>query len=264
MAANGKRGCLRLDQIPGLQEAAAAARHTEVRTREDAWLDLTHDVGGLKIRTMNVRDFILLERIGSPFLYRRLPTLADVALFLWALSPAFDRWCEKTGWRKWLPSLQSLESFRHGRRVRKLLRFAELEKQIASHFKNPANADVKFEIADDSAFMRAVKQCFDYKDKLFFDQPAAMAAGRDSGLSYLCAWYDAIASEYPAFSDEEKFYRLPLPKLFSMLKAIQQRKYPAVPNFNRDRDRVNAQVLRAMRNGATIEDLMSGRIKFNN
>jgi hypothetical protein len=227
-----------LNSIPGLNEAMAKARANQYRTRESSLLNLTHDLLGFKVRTLTIRDYVLLDRQHSPFLNRREPNAIELGFFLWVLSPQFDLWCNQVGWRKWFPSLQPFQAFFYGRWVQK--RF----------LKNPP------ETSED-----IVIKCFEYIDQMFFDAPASVKGGGESCLCYLTGWFDMIQSEY--CFPTEKMWEMGLPELFQRLNAIRLRHNPGIPQFNKNTDAIRLFVLRGLRSKEfTMEDLADGKIKF--
>ena len=226
---------LPLSDIPGLTEALAAAKSKQLVTRENSLLNLTYDICGFKVRTMTVLDYVLLERIGSPFVSRSEPTLDELAMFLWILSPQFPKWNR----RKWLAFLQPVAAFIHGRKVR-----AMFGKNI------PTTSEA------------AVEAAFGYIGAMFYDSPPGLAGGRESCLSYLTSWFDSIQHEYPAFTSE-KVWEMGLPELFQRLNAIRLRNNPSVPSFNKGTDAVKLFILRGLRSKEfTIQDLAQGRVKM--
>ena len=223
---------LALREIPGLAEALASAKSNQLVTRENSLLNLSYDLCGLKARTMTIRDYVLLQRIGSPFIRRVEPTMDDLAIFLWVLSPQFNKWLG----RKWFAFLQPVAAFFHGRKVRRVF-----GKNI------PETSEA------------VVVKCFEYIDKMFYDSPPALANGQESCLCYLTGWFDAIQSEYQFPS--EQVWNMGLPELFQRLNAIRQRNNPSVPSFNKGTDSIKLFVLRGLRSKEfTIEDLAQGRV----
>ncbi len=185
-------------------------------------------------------DYLILERGASPFLYRREPTMGDLAFFLWVLSPSFGKWCSEIGWRKkWLLPVQNFQAYLYGRKVRKIL-----------GFNIPASSEA------------AVIGCFEYVDKMFIDAPPAITKGGESCLCYLTAWFDAMRSEYHC--SKEEVWKTTLPQLFQNLKAINQRRNPSAPSFNKHTDQLKYFILRGLRSKAfTMDDLKEGRINFD-
>jgi len=225
---------LALNQIPGLAEAMARAKQKQFRTRENSLLGLTYDLCGMTVRTMTIQDYVLLDRHDSPFIHRVEPTEKDLALFLWILSPSFEKWCK----RKWFAFLQPVAAFLHGRKVKR-----------------------KFCRNIPESSEPVVLKCFEYIDTMFFDSPPALRDGGESCTSYLTGWFDTIQSEYKYTSEE--VWRMGLPELFQRLNAIRQRNNPSVPNFNKGTDAVKAWVLIGLRKKEfTMEDLAQGRVKI--
>ncbi len=212
----------------------ARAKHKQFITRENSLLGLTYDLCGMTVRTMTIQDYVLLDRHACPFIHRVEPTAKDLALFLWILSPQFERWCN----RRWFAFLQPVAAFLHGWKVRR--RFC---KNI------PESSEP------------IVLKCFEYIETMFFDSPPALRGGGESCTSYLTGWFDSLQSEYK-YTDEQVWSK-GLPELFQRLNAIRQRLNPSVPNFNKNTDDVKAFVLRGLRSKEfTMDDLAEGRVKF--
>ncbi len=86
------------DLIPGYREAVKR----EGGIRDEAFLGLTSDICGLPCVPMNARHFIALDLIGSPLLAAEpldVSTPADVAVFLWLLSPDYSPTARFRRWR---------------------------------------------------------------------------------------------------------------------------------------------------------------------
>ena len=229
------QGCL-FSEMPGVAEALLKAQSSQFTTRENSLLDLTYDLCGVKVRTMTIRDYVLLDKIGSPFLYRKEPSVDELGLFLWMLSPQFIKWVDGKGWRGWMPMLQPLAALFYGSKVRRM--FGE-------------NPPVTTE--------PLVVECFKYIDTMFLDSPPSVANGSESCLSYLTGWFDSLQSEYRFTKDE--VWTTGLPELFQRLNAIRQRRNPGVPAFNRKTDSVKAFVIRGLRNKEfTLDDLKAGKV----
>jgi hypothetical protein len=227
-----------LNEIPGYREALTEARRRLQEAREDAWLDLPTVIGGFTLRTMTVADFVLLDKRRSPFLFRTAPTLDDLKIFLWVLSPGFGRWLFGKGARRQFPTVQHLEAFLHGQRVHR-----------AFGRNVPESSEA------------AAVACFAYIDKMFLDAPPEAGKGGESCGCYLGMWFDALQSEHHLSSDE--IWRMPLPQVFQRLKSITRRKNPSVPEFNAYVDKLNGFVLTGLRSQAfTEEDLLAGRVKM--
>jgi len=225
---------LSLSQIPGLAEALSQAKHRQFITRENSLLNLTYDLCGIKVRTMTVRDYVLLERIGSPFVSRVEPEMADLALFLWILSPNFNMWNS----RWWLAWPRTLAAFLYGRKVSSM---------FGSNI--PETSEL------------VIVKAFEYIDTMFYDSPPALTSGYESCLSYLTGWFDSIQSEYHFTSNQ--VWDMGLPELFQRLNAIRQRNNPQVPTFNKGTDEIKLFVLRGLRSKQfTLEDLAQGRVKM--
>lgn len=84
----------------------AVKRDTDVR--DAAFLELTTAICGVEIRQMTPRDFLIIDGIGSPFIYglKDQADNQDVVAFLWLISPRF-----RPG---------RLAAWRFGRRCRKI------------------------------------------------------------------------------------------------------------------------------------------------
>lgn len=225
-----------LHEIPGYGAALAEARQRLQTAREAAWLDLPHTIGGFPVRPMTVADFVLLDQRRSPFLFRTAPTLDDLKVFLWVLSPAYGRWLFGGRVRRALPTVQHLQAFLHGQRVHRAL-----GRNV------PESSEP------------ACVEAFRYVDEMFLDAPPQSRAGGESCACYLGGWFDALQSEHHLTSDE--IWRMPLPQMFQRLKAITRRHNPGVPEFNAYVDKLNGFVLTGLRNKEfTQDDLLAGKV----
>ena len=86
------------DLIPGYREAVK--RESDIR--DEAFLGLTVDICGLSCVPMSARHFVALDLIGSPLLAAEplaYATPADVAVFLWLLSPGYSPHARIRRWR---------------------------------------------------------------------------------------------------------------------------------------------------------------------
>ena len=226
---------LALNDIPGLKEVLEQARRKQCLVRESAMLNLSTNIFGFTVRAMTARDYVLLDKIGSPFISRIEPTMEDIGLFLWILSPNFLKWIKRSGW---IRLLQPIAAFTYAHKVRNAF-----GKNI------PETSEP------------AVVKCFEYIGQMFFDSPASIAGGQESCLSYLTSWFDSIQSEYHIPTDE--VWNMTLPELFQRLSAIRQRNNPQAPNFNKETDAVKLWVMRGLKsNEFSMEDLKGGRVKL--
>ena len=225
-----------LSEIPGFGEVLAEAERNQFRTRENSLLGLTYNLCGFKVRTLSVKDYVLLDRIGSPFIRRLEPTMGDLALFLWLMSPQFALWAEDRGWRKHFSTLRPIAAWIYGRRIMR-----------------------KFGRNCPESSEPLVVACFGYVDEMFFDSPPSVNGGGESCLSYLTGWFDALQSEYK-FSNEQ-VWDMGLPELFQRLNAIRQRHNPSAPSFNRQTDELKMWVVSSLRKkDFTMEDLRAGKV----
>jgi len=71
------------------RQAYAEAVAEETAIRNLAFLDVSEDVVGIAVRPMTLRDVIVLDGIGSPFMCGGIPSPQDVVTFLWLQSPTF-------------------------------------------------------------------------------------------------------------------------------------------------------------------------------
>jgi len=258
-----------LNQIPGYREALYRARREEFRSREDNWMALSGTVAGFPVRTMNIRDYVALLRIGSPFMARQEPSFEALGQFLWLLSPQIERWHNHVGWRKpWLVgcrwrlfSIESWQRLLFARRLRRRLKMRALENTARAW--NRAHPGEIYQLPEDCPLVRAFTEAFEYIDRIFIDKPASIARnGVSSGLLYLTSWFDAMQSEY--HKSDEEVWRLPLPQLFGRLKAIQQRINPGEPDFNARQDALAARIQHAlMVEKMSPADLLAGKLKLN-
>lgn len=221
-----------LSKVPGYREALAKARIAQAKARDNAWKNLPVMIGGFSLRIMTVRDFVILDHYGSPFLYRQQPTVADIAFLFWTLSAQCNNWNESKGLRKF-SCLRGIEAwlFTHG--VVKSL------------------PDIK-----------VAQACFKYIQDIFADAPAHQDKGPEScNVSYLAYWFDLMQAEHNL--SVEDIWRLPLPQLFQRIRTINMRKGCRVPMFNPMEDKLKAWIQAGISSKRfTFDDLKSGRVRF--
>jgi hypothetical protein len=229
-----------LSRVPGLREAIAKAKAKQSRMRENAWKKIPQDFFGLKLRIMTVQDYLVLDHYESPFLYRLVPEMCDLAFFCWSLSPACAKWNDS----RWQLG-RGLSAYLYSRKVVKL--FAQDKPEWK---------------AGDVCFQAAVVKSFEYIDDMFLDAPASIKDGHESGVCYIASWFDMIQSN-SRMSDAEVL-SMPLPQLFQRIKAIQQRvNEKASPSFNRIEDEVKAWVQKGISEKRfTYDDLAKGKVTF--
>lgn len=225
---------LPLKDIPGFAAAVQNEATKQFRSRENAWLDLTHDICGMRIRVMTIRDYVLLDRIESPFLFRIAPTVQDLTMFLWILSPQFQ------SIQRWPGIVQHIAAFLHAKTVKR-----KFGRNV------PESSD------------EACKAAFKYVDEMFADAPPYVDRNHgESSLCYLTHWYDIVMSEYTI--TEKEFWSLQIPKLFQLIAAIARRNNPHMPQFNKGPDAIKARLLRGLREKQfSLDDLKAGRVNLN-
>lgn len=222
-----------LNRIPGYREALQKANAKTMRSRENAWKGVSHDIIGFKIKTLSVRDYVMLDHFGSPFLNRMAPEIGDISFTLWALSHRCEQWNNGI----FLPNfVRTLEAWRYSRKVVNRIKTTE-------------------------DFTTAIKLIFQYIEEMFLDAPPSVKNGRVSGLCYLTSWFDLIQSEHGL--SESEIWLMPLPQLFQRIRAIHIRKGERLPAFNHAEDELKAWIQSGISSRKfTMEDLAEGRIKF--
>jgi len=76
---------LKFSDVPGLREAIK--RENDIR--DASFLDINANICGVEIRQMTPRDLLILDGIGNPLMSGGLPSPAQLADFLWKLSPRY-------------------------------------------------------------------------------------------------------------------------------------------------------------------------------
>ncbi len=248
----------RASDIPGYLEALEAAREREFTTREDAWWNLTFDVGGVLLRTMTVQDYELLQKNRSPLLLRQMPMPEEMLMFLWQLSPEFEKWEHAEGWfAKWL---RNRARKKHQAACAKMLDLETLSWLEKTHdLKNPGT---QFIVPDDSSYAKVFANCVKYIDRMFFDKPAGLKKdGNGSGLHYLTSWFCLLQREFHLPTREIE--KMTLPEMFARLREIHHWHNSTAPDFNAFRDALDKQVQDALTRGMSPADLLAGKLTFN-
>ena len=219
-----------LNQVPGWREALERARRKTEIAREAAWKNLPRKILSFDVRIITVRDYVVLDHFGSPFVFRKEPQVCDVAWFLWSMSPTCQRWNERKS-----QTFRSFSAWAYTRRVTRSIRSQE-------------------------RFDEAATAIFRFVEDMFLDAPPAARAGGNSGVFYLASWFDAIQNEQ-GLSDEA-VWSMPLPQMFQRLKAIEARNGDRKPSFNREEDALKGFISRGIADGEfTYDDLRSGKAK---
>ena len=85
---------IRDSDIPGFR--AAVKRENDIR--DAAFLDLTTRIGGVEIHQLTPRDLLILDGLDNPLVSGGVPSPAQLAHFLWLLSPFY---VEHSKLRRW-------------------------------------------------------------------------------------------------------------------------------------------------------------------
>lgn len=81
---------MELDNIPGLKKSVARAQAREEELRDFAMAGVNVVLAGVHVRQMTLRHLLILLAAKNAFLCGGPVRVADVALFLWVLSPEFS------------------------------------------------------------------------------------------------------------------------------------------------------------------------------
>lgn len=87
---------------PELPAAIQQAIAENESNQAEAWLNFNDEIAGIEVTQMTIRQFFMLDGIESPYLNQGNPTPADLAVFIWILSPKYqpskkarDKFCEE-------------------------------------------------------------------------------------------------------------------------------------------------------------------------
>jgi hypothetical protein len=227
-----------ISEIRGISEALQEAKVQRYKTRIEMWFSPLHDICGFKARTMTVLDYVILERSGALIGKPLEPTREQICRFLWIMSPERKWWDDHPFLSRHFPTLRNFSCFRHGVKVGDVVGLGEEHSEPV------------------------VLAIYSYMETMFEDQPAYCAKGKESPSVYLASWFDRLRSQYACSLEE--CWNMPLPQLFQSLKAINCRLYPEVPSADNSSAKIMSKVFEALKNGATFEDLRSGRVAFDN
>ena len=201
-------------EIPGY----AAALAWEAAERERSFLDLPHELCGVEVCPLTLRRLVTLITAGSPFFcgLDGPPTLAQVGVFLWALSPGYSP-ADDDGRTVFIARLLN------GDRLDDL----------------PA----------------CVAEIGEYLDAAFNDAPAEEVgkAGSRGGqsepaASFVHSYVHAVAAVY--HWSEDAILNLPLSRLFGYLRKIAEHLDPEVLFISRRSSRVKGDWNRSLRAAA--------------
>lgn len=260
-ASSPPRGkAFRAEDVPGFREALEQAKISEFTCRADAWWLMTYLVAGFKLRTMTVEDYEILLRENCPLLARQVPSPDELVLFLWWLSPEFERW--NKGWRKYFPTLRKWARGRFERECWKVLKLEELTRAAGDWLQE--HPEELYEAPEEHPFSKCVAACLQYIDLMFYDRPPSMGnKSADAGVYFLTDWFCKLQREFSLPTREIE--TMAIPQLLARLKEIRQWHDAGnkTPSFSQRQDDLHRQIQAALMRGMTPDDLMAGKLKFN-
>ena len=179
--------------IPGYLRAQSRGTRLAESWRELAFLSTIETLCGVQVRQLSLRMFAELCRARSPFLCGGSIGGEDVVLFLWRLSPGFDR----------------LDADRRAR-------FVESVHPLAY---------------ERDRFHRSVRSIKRFVNRMLVDKPPSSGGSNSiSDVSFVGAFVHEFASAYGW--DEDQILDKPLPQLFQLLRQILRDRNPKLPRFN--------------------------------
>lgn len=239
--------------------AYRAARQKEARWRMDAFKGAGHSIAGMPIRAMTVRDMILLSDMKCPILAGHDPKLGELVRFLWIMSPEFELWWDKAGWRRFAKRLQPVAAWLHARKCRRALDIGRLEKLRRLNLGN----GWRFEVPSKSKLALAVEECRQYVNLMFLDSPPAPTEQGESFISGLAYWTGELLSE-GILQNEDEVHRAPLPKVFQWLKYLRRKRDPKSAEFNVEAGELRRKIVAGLNaRRFTQEDLQAGLVNLN-
>lgn len=204
--AEGGNGCnelpVRLGPLPPEfpREKYLAAIEEEGQCRDFAFLGLNHEILGVPLVPMTLRQLIALLAMNSPFLVGTPISEGDVAAFLWFLNPDFKR----PGTRGAAVKRQAF--------VKRIARLP---------------------------YRDVVKGIHDYLDTTFMDSPPSSGSAGKPPIASVAAWLiDVFGSEYGWSRDT--VLDSPMAQLYQSLREIKVRHNPKTIPFNRKSDKIHA------------------------
>lgn len=185
-------------EVPGFEEAVLK----EGLIRDAAFLPVLESIGGIKVKPMTLTHYMLLRLINSPLLPPyRTPTAAELASFLWVVSPkyspdvkAFGRFLREC--RIFTPPKMRPKIFRTPMWKRRGVRAAKLLEQLA-------------------------REAREYVDEALMDRPGAgVSQGyQPEFISDAAHYSDLFGREY-GYSTETVL-SIPLKCMFQLVNAIK-------------------------------------------
>lgn len=177
--------------VPGLREAI----ERETEDREFDFLDAPELLCGVEVMPLSIRRLLRLQAVNSPFLYKveTYDFPEDVAVFLWALSPNYERalrvrqWCE-------------MFSFTLGRVV-----FGRIRLGFVRQLR-------KLKLGD------AAKACRHYVTRAFEDSPGVSGVVGPNYYGWPAGYVGMLVTEYGW--SEASILDMPLRRVFQYVRRI--------------------------------------------
>lgn len=110
------------------------------QAQQEAWLDISYEICGLEICQMTIQQYYLLDGLDCPFFSGADFTPADIAQFLWILSPEYKP--EKKAREKFLKQIKDIKILKAEEEIIKYLEvtFSDLD-TLAEDSKNKRYAN---------------------------------------------------------------------------------------------------------------------------
>lgn len=216
-------------EIPGLADAVAHER----LVRDAAFLPIRENIAGYEVLPMTVRHIAILSMANSPLLYGAIPSPAQLAQFLWAVSPQF--------------SPDNVGAARRGF----ITRCREFTPATAPTFFFKLRKR-SWELANAKKLKRAaeiIDACHKYVFEALQDKPPrARKVGVEPDYYSDACWFCATLAREFGWS-EEAILNMPLKRVFQYINLIRRFHDPKALLFNPSESVANAWIAEQNKKG---------------
>jgi hypothetical protein len=210
-----------LENVPGYRRALQRGYCLEESWREQTYLGLTEKICGIPIGPLTFQAYRQLSYVGSPFLCGQPAFIDDVALFLFRLSPAYDR-------------ARAAKERAIGTEPPLLRMFPFLRTWFPNYWPSAEDRGVAAFVQVRREFIEQVRAIDFHKSvrairrfvaRMLIDRPLGSkrtVSSDPADTSFAADVIHIIATAYGW--SEEKIDQLPMPKIFQALRLIQRDK----------------------------------------
>lgn len=171
--------------------AIAKARRIESGLRDMAFLPVLEEIAGVPVKQLTLRHLLILLAVRSPFLFGAFRGPEDVALFLWVVSPQYNRRNLGRG-----DFLQSIAALPYATTTRAIERY--IDRSLMDRPPTVSSARPVIGASFVASLVTRIAEAFGWDDEVILDKPIARLY---QYLGVLRAESNPKAPQFHPFSD---------------------------------------------------------------